>query len=154
MPDEAYRNDILGNLVLKLKLDTNQHVTDANINGNLIPAYFEEEGFAFLYLPPLERKKFRLQYCTGAAIMPLHVYNDGTFNVYGLSKTDSQILITMKMYGRQTVKIRCRKPEKVISVNDGLVLESYTFLPDQGMLHIVLHGTNMQGNRGVLKLQY
>jgi hypothetical protein len=154
MPDDAYRNDILGNLVLKLKLETNQHITDSNINGNLIPAYFEEEGFAFLYLPPLEKKKFRLQYCTGAAIMPLHVYNDGTFNVYGLSKTDSQILITLKMYGRQTVKVRCSKPETVISADNGLVVESYTFIPDQGMLHIVLHGTNMQGNRGVLKLQY
>jgi hypothetical protein len=154
MPDDAYRNDILGNLVLKLKLDTNQHVTDATINGNLIPAYFEEEGFAFLYLPPLEKKKFRLQYRTGTALMPLHVYNDGTYNVYGLTKTDNQILITLKMYGRQTVKIRCSKPELVISVNDGLVVESFTFIPEQGMLQILVKGTNMQGNRGIIKLQF
>ena len=154
MPDDAYRNDILGNLVLKLKLDTNQHVTDATINGNLIPAYFEEEGFAFLYLPPLEKKKFRLQYRTGTALMPLHVYNDGTYNVYGLTKTDNQILITLKMYGRQTVKIRCSKPEMVISVNDGLVVESFTFIPEQGMLQILVKGTNMQGNRGIIKLQF
>lgn len=86
--------------------------------------------------------------------MPLHVYNDGTFNVYGLSKMDNQILITLKMYGRQTVKIRCSKPEMAISTDNGLVVESYTFIPDQGMLHIILQGTNMQGNRGVIKLQY
>lgn len=154
MPDDAYRNDILGNLVLKLKLDTNQHVTDATINGNLIPAYFEEEGFAFLYLPPLEKKKYKLHYRTGTALMPLHVYNDGTYNVYGLIKTDNQILITLKMYGRQTVKIRCSKPEMVISVKDGLVVESFTFIPEQGMLQIIVKGTNMQGNRGIIKLQY
>jgi hypothetical protein len=154
MPDDAYRNDILGNLVLKLKLDTSHHVTDATINGNLIPAYFEEEGFAFLYLPPLGKKKYKLQYRTGTTLMPLHVYNDGTYNVYGLSKTESQILITLKMYGRQTVKIRCCKPEKVISANDGLVLESYTFLPDQGMLHIMINATNMQGTLGEIKLMY
>jgi hypothetical protein len=130
------------------------HVTDANINGNLIPAYFEEEGFAFLYLPPLEKKKYKLQYRTGTTLMPLHVYNDGTYNVYGLSKTESQITITLKMYGRQTVKIRCSKPEKVISAKDGLVLESYTFFPDEGMLHITINATNMQGTGGEIKLMY
>jgi hypothetical protein len=58
------------------------------------------------------------------------------------------------MYGRQTVKIRCSKPEKVISANDGLVLESYSFLPDQGMLHIIINATNMQGTLGEIKLMY
>jgi len=154
MPDDAFRNDILGNMVLKLKVDTDQHVSDATINGNLIPAYFEEEGFAFIYLPPLEKKKYRLQYRTGITLMPLHVFNDGTYNVYGLTKTDNQILITLKMYGRQSVKIRCSKPEKVISANDGLIVESYSFLPDKGILQIMVHGINMQGSRGVIKLQY
>lgn len=154
MPDNAYRNDILGNMVLKLKLNIGQHVTDAAINGNLISSYFEDEGFAFLYLPPLEKKKYRLQYRTGAGSMPVYVFNDGTFNVYKLCKTDKQILITLKMYGRQTVKIKCNKPEKVISADKGLIVESYSFLSEQDMLQIILHGTDMQGSRGIIILQY
>jgi len=154
MPDDAYQHNLLGNLVLKLKLEPNQHVSETSINGNLIPAYFEEEGFAFLYLPPLERKKYRLHYQTGTGLMPVHVFNDGTYNVYGLSKTDSQILVTLRMYGRQTVKMRCSKPEKVVSVTDGLVVESFVYLPGEGMVQIVVKATNMQGTRGEIKLLY
>jgi len=154
MPDDAYRNDILGNLVLKLKLETDQHVTNASIDGYLIPAYFEEEGFAFLYLPPLDKRKYRLEYLVGAAFMPFNVYNDGTYNVYGVSKEDSQILISLKMYGRQPVRIRCINPENVVSVSDDLKVESHKYLHDQGMLQIILRATDIQGSRGVIKLQY
>jgi hypothetical protein len=154
MPDEAFRNEILGNLVLKLKLETHQHVTEATINGNLIPAYFEEEGYAFLYLPPLGKKRYRLEYRIGADLMPLHVYNDGTYNVYELRRKDRQIFITLKMYGSQTVKIKCLEPRNVISATKGLVLESYKFLAGKGMLYIKLKGSNMQGTRGVIQLQY
>jgi hypothetical protein len=86
--------------------------------------------------------------------MPIHVLNDGTYNVYKVNKTDNQILITLKMYGRQTVKIKCDKPKKVISSDDGLIVESYLFLPDQGFLEIIVLGINMQGSRGVIKLLY
>ena len=154
MPDDAYQNDIVGNLVLKLKLYPDQHVTYATINQDMIPAYFEEEGFAFLYLPPLKKEKYRLQYRTGPDWLSLYVYNDGTYNVYRLSKTDDKIFINLKMYGRQTVNIRCSKPEKVVSDTEELVVESYTFHPDQGMLKIVLQASNMQGTYGVIKLHF
>ena len=154
MPDDAYRNSLLGNLVLKLKLDPDQHVSEATLNGDIIPAYFEEAGFAFIYLPPLQKKNYRLNYRTGNGFMPVHVFNDGTYNVYGLSKTDNQILVTLKMYGRQTVKMRCGKPENVVSITSGLVVESFIYLPDEGMLQIIIKASNMQGTPGEIKLLY
>jgi len=154
MPDDAYRNDLLGSMVLKLKLGPNQHVSETSINGDLIPAYFEEKGFAFLYLPQLERKLYKLHYSTGTGLMPVYIFNDGTYNVYRLNKTDSEIQVTLKMYGRQTVKIRCNKPEKVISVSDGLIVDSFAYLPDKEMVHIIIKATNMQGTRGEIKILY
>ena len=154
MPEHAYRNNLLGNMVLKLKLNPDQHVSEATINGNLIPAYFEEEGFAFLYLPPLHRKKYQLQYCTGNGFMPLHVFNDGTYNVYGLTRSDDHTLVTLKMYGRQTVKIQCNKPEGVVSQTDGLVVENFDYLADTSRLLITVKAANMQGTSGEIRLQY
>ncbi len=152
MPDEAYRNEMLGNMVLKLALNANQHISEASVNGDLIPAYFEEAGFAFLYLPRLEKKKYTLHYRTGSGILPLHVFNDGTFNVYSLSQINGQILINLKMYGRQTVKIRCNQPEKVVSLSGGLTVECFVYFPEDKMLHVTISAINMQGTRGEIQL--
>lgn len=154
MPDDSYRNDLLGNMVLKLKLDSDQHVSNAAINGEIIPSYYEEEGFAFLYLPQLEKKKYRLEYCTGNTFIPVHVYNNGTYNVYGLENSNDQIRITLKMYGNQTVRVKCNKPQNILSISRGLIVNSCDFLPEDGILEINAKGTNMQGERGVIILQY
>jgi hypothetical protein len=154
MPDDAYQYDSIGNLVLKLKLDKSQHITEAAINGNLVPAYFEEEGFAFLYLPPLKKEKYILQYHTGSELMPLYVFNDGTYNVYELSRSVNQIRITLKMYGIQTVKVQCNNPVNVVSGTKGFNVERFGYLSDKGMLQITVQGTNMQGTCGVIKIQY
>jgi hypothetical protein len=154
MPDDAYQYDSIGNLVLKLKLDKSQHITEAAINGNLVPAYFEEEGFAFLYLPPLKKEKYILQYHTGSELMPLYVFNDGTYNVYELSRSVNQIRITLKMYGIQTVKVQCNNPVNVVSGTKGFTVERFGYLSDEGMLQITVQGTNMQGTCGVIKIQY
>jgi len=154
MPNEVYQNNILGNMVLKLKLEANQHLTKAFIDGEQIASYFEDAGYAFIYLPPLKKKKYRLRYLTGSALMPFYVFNDGTYNVYGLKTTVNQILIDIKMYGSQTIKIRCLKPQLIISDSDGLMIERFTFLSREKMLKIDLKAKNMQGTRGIIILQY
>jgi hypothetical protein len=154
MPEEAYTNNILGNLVLKLKLDAGKHVSAAGLDGNLIPAYFEAEGFAFLYLPQLKRKKYRLLYTTGDQHIPLHIYNDGTYNVYELNSTGKQIRLSLKMYGRQTVKIICDKPEKINSQTRGLIIENFSYHRDTRALHLEIRATDIQGTRGEIQLFY
>jgi hypothetical protein len=58
------------------------------------------------------------------------------------------------MYGKQVVRVRCSKPAQVISDSPGLTVESYAYLPGEGMLEIAVKGSDMQGSRGIITLQY
>ena len=154
MPEEVYANDTLGNMVLKIKLDTEKHISIALLNNDLIPAYFEEEGFGFIYLPILEKQKYTLKYTIGTEVMPLHVFNDGTFNVYSLKKQGNIVTVLLKMYGTQAIKIKCSKPEEVVSLTNGLTIENYKYESATGMLNIVTNAINMQGTKGEIKILY
>ena len=154
MPAEAYRNDLLGNMVLKIKLNTDQHISTAGINGNLIPAYFESEGFAFLYLPQLAQQKYILQYTISSIEMPLHIFNDGTYNVYSLSKEVNTICIELKMYGTQSVKIKCGNPKAVISLTNGLMINSFKYNETDAVFMLDISAADIQGTRGKIELKY
>ena len=154
MPAEVYKNDLLGNMVLKIKLNKNQHIATATLNGNLIPASFESEGFAFLYLPPLAQQKYTLQYSVAATEMPLYIFNDGTYNVYSLSNEGSSILIEMKMYGSQSVKIKCIHPQAVISLTKGLFINEFSYDILNGELNITIAAADIQGTRGIIEIKY
>jgi len=154
MPDDAYKKDMLGNLVFKIKLSQNCCVSKATINDNLIPAYFEDEGYAFLYLPQLKKQKYELRYTIGNTEMPLHIFNDGTYNVYNLSQTGNSILMDVKMYGRQFIKVRCSKPDQVHSLTKGLIINSYNYGDVDGVLLLEVEASNIQGTRGEIELKY
>jgi hypothetical protein len=154
MPTEAYKNDLLGNMVFKIKLDKDQHIAAANINGNLIPSYFESEGFAFLYLPTLAQQKYTLQYSIAANEMPLYIFNDGTYNVYSLSKEGDSILIDMKMYGSQLVKIKCINPQAVISHTKGLSVIGFSYNSLDGLLNVTIAAADIQGTKGIIEIKY
>jgi hypothetical protein len=152
MPEEAYRFNLLGNLVLKLKLADGQHVNSSSLDNELIPAYFEDQGYAFLYLPSLHQQKYTLVYSIGRAKMPLHVFHDGTYNVYSLNRNQNEITITLKMYGQQTVRINCSKPANVISVTHGLKIERHRYEDITSLLYIEIAAANMQGTRGTIRI--
>jgi hypothetical protein len=154
MPDEAYRNDKLGNMVLKVMLNPNKHVSFATINDALLPAYFEDEGFGFLYLPRLESKKYVLKYGMGSEMLPLTVYNDGTYNVYDISQKEKEININVKVYGAQTVKVRCVKPQNVVSDHKALIVESFFYEEQKSMLNIAVKAKDIQGKGGNIILLY
>ena len=154
MPNEAYRNNKLGNMVLKVKLDPNQHVSFATINDELLPAYFEDQGFGFLYSPRLENKKYVLKFSIGNEMLPLTVYNDGTYNVYNLSQKEKEININVKVYGTQTIKVRCEKPQKVVSDNKSLIIESSFYEEQKSMLNIAVKAKDIQGETGNITLMY
>jgi len=152
MPAEAYARDILGNMVLKIELQPGEHVSSAVLNGEVIPAYYEEQGRAFIYLPQLAPQQYRFQYTLGAQPMPLHVFNDGTYNVYAIRMQEAELTIDLKMYGAQTVKIKCAAPERIQSTNKALSVKDFDH--DGTYLRVTLHAADMQGSRGELKLQY
>lgn len=154
MPDEAYANSKLGNMVLKVQLDPNQHVSFAEINDEVLPAYFEDQGFGFLYLPRLGKKKYVLKFSIGNEMLPLSVYNDGTYNIYNISRQEKEIIIDVKVYGAQIVKVRCEKPQEVVSDNKNLLIESSIYEEQNGMLNIAVKAKDIQGETGNITLMY
>jgi hypothetical protein len=154
MPDEAYRDEKLGNMVLKVELKLNQHVSSATINNEIVPGYFEDQGFGFLYLPRLERKKYALKYTVGERLMPLVVYNDGTYNVYRISYQQNETSIHVKIYGSQVVKVRCENPQQVVVDSKVLTLGKTNYDEQTKTLYIALKATNFQGSIGNIILRH
>jgi hypothetical protein len=152
MPDEAYQHDILGTMVLKVKLGENEHIAAAELDGEGIPAYFEDEGWGFLYLPRLEKKEYRLKYRIGKNTMPLYVIHEGTSNIYGLRQQEGSIIVDLKVYGTQTIKIKCGKPRQVISATAGVQVEGYQYDDEQTILKVVLKASDFQGKRGEIRV--
>jgi hypothetical protein len=154
MPPEAYKFDILGPMVLKIRLAPDEHVASATINGKIVPAYFEDEGYGFLYLPRLEREKYDLQYTLGKTAMPLHVFLDGTYNIYELTVSKQSVVAEVKVYGTQVIRVRCTKPSQVLSSIPSLSIIGWNYDEDRNELKIEVKGADMQGSRGNVQVQF
>jgi hypothetical protein len=154
MPDDAYRYDILGNMVLKVKLDKGRHIAAATLGNNSVPSFFEECGYGFFYLPMLQKERYVLVYEIGNEPIQNCVFNDGTYNVYALDVREQIISIDVKVYGRQNIRIRCLEPNSVHSNGKGLVIPHYHYNGSKGELNIYVHAADMQGSRGNISLRY
>lgn len=151
MPDEAYLHDCVGNLTLKIKLNDGQHVSNALLNGKPVGVYFEEEGFGFLSLPPLKKTNYTLAYSVGSAGLPTYVLNDGTYNIYDFVLMPEKTIIELKLYGHQTVKVKCEKPTAIISNDERLVITRQRYF-ESGFLEIDMHATDMQGVKATIEV--
>jgi hypothetical protein len=148
MPGEPYRSSMLGNMVLKLKLGAGQHVSKATLDGKLVPGYFEDEGFGFLYLPSLERKSYTLEYSLGAELLPTCILLDGTYNAYSLTLMQNGLTAEVKVYGTQTIRVRGKEVKIVFSEGKDLVVEQYSYDHSSGETRIRVRAKDMQGSRG------
>jgi hypothetical protein len=154
MPEEAYRLDMAGNLVLTVPLGRNQHISNAHLDGAPVAAYFEDGGYGYIYLPPLERKVYEFEYEIGSTPMKRYVNNTGTYNVYSFFDSGPEMRIDIKMYGLQDVEIRTTAPKSVVSLNEHLKIESQRYDADRGVLILSVNGRNIQGERGTITLNY
>jgi hypothetical protein len=154
MPNEAYYNDILGVMVLKIPLKNNEHVSIATLNGKPIPAYFEDFNWGYLYLPVLKQEKYELKYEIGSSMMPLFVLNTGTYNVYDFTKDKNKVTIDLEMYGNQTLTVKCDNPKTISTNNKNLIILSNSYDNSSKILSIELKGIDIQGERGLLTLSY
>ena len=149
---DAYDYDLLGNMVLAIRLNEGEHISWAELNGKPIAAYYEAEKFGYIYLPPLERKTYKLKYKTGNEKMNKFVNNTGTYNIYNVIHNNTSLEIDIKMYGEQTVEIRSSNPASVTSNNKSLEIKSFSYNND--MVYITVKGCNIQGERGKISLNY
>lgn len=152
MPSAVYENDLLGNMVLKVLLKSGEHVSKALVNCAPVPAYFEESGYGFIYLPPLEAKEYRFECELGDTWMPLFVNNTGTYNVYSTDFMKNQMVFRLKMYGEQKVKVKCGSPVSIGSDNPNLKVLSWDYDNQNRMLTMKINGRDMQGEAGDIKI--
>ena len=153
MPDQAYVNNLPGNMVLKVKIETGSHISSALLDSTTIASYFEDEGYAFMYLPPLQKKSYTLKYIISENVMPEYIFNSGTYNVYKTTISDTTYQFDIKMYGTQVVKIKTSNPKNITTSNPNLQIISNTYDSENGMLLLELKGRNMQGERGIISLE-
>jgi hypothetical protein len=153
MPADAYARDLLGNLVLAVELPEGLHVTAANLDGEPIPAYLEQDGFGYIYLPPLAKRAYQFEYSIGPEHLEPVVRISGTYNVYSLRADDDRLQLDLEMYGTQVVEIVSDTPaQSVRSLEEHLRVIDYGYDPDARLIRIKLHGRDMQGERGVIEI--
>lgn len=154
MPNEAYQNNILGVIVLKVELKKGEHISEAFLNGKQIPAYFEEEGYGFMYLPILKQQKYTLEYKIGKKLMSPCVYNNGTYNIYSLTTNKTKTELKIKLYGTQNLIISTKKVKKIESENKNIKILSKNYDEQKQLLTLKVSALDIQGEKGVIKLLY
>ncbi|MBE0649503.1 MAG: hypothetical protein IH595_01560 [Bacteroidales bacterium] len=155
MPDTAYRKDFLAGMVLKVALAKGQHISAASIDNKEIASYFEDEGFGFLYLPVLERKKYTLKYSVGTSTMPHYVYNDGTYNIYSFTCNKDVAALVIRLYGTQVIKIvGISSPQKIDITNPKVTLLDKNYNEDSKTLFINLKAHDIVGETTTIGLIY
>lgn len=154
MNDDAYKYNLLANMVLAVKLEAGEHVSSASVNNKPIAAYYEAEGYGYIYLPPLLKDKYTVEYTIGNQRMSQYVYNSGTYNVYNVADSGSSLEIDLKMYGEQVVEVYTSKPTSVISSNEYLQVKAFTYDEEENIAYLTVKGRNIQGERGTISLKF
>lgn len=155
MPNIVYERDMLGNMVITVPLNENEHISEMTINGQPVAAYFEDEGYGFIYLPPLEQMEYILRYTKGKSIPEGIIWNDGTYNVYTIKESRNRTEIYLEMYGTQTVKLLNSRPVKAVrSDNPRLTVVSFDYDRVDGMMQIEVSGHDFQGEDGTIVVEY
>lgn len=152
MPDEVYDNSLLGNMVLSIPLNDGQHISDARINGEPVAAIFEEAGFGFIYLPPLQQEIYEMTWETGNNPMSYSINNTGTYNVYSTGEENGQKTFKIRMYGTQDVRFRVPDNYLVESNHARLKVLEQRYDTENGELVVTMNGHDIQGETGVVRL--
>jgi len=155
MPKEVYTNNLLGNMVLAVALEAEQHVCSATLDSQPIAAYYEAGGFGFLYLPKLDRDRYELRYSLGKERIRPSINLTGTYNVYAWEPGKKQSAIDLQMYGTQEVEIYTdRSPAEITSQNPHLVVRDYRYSDDKQVLSMTIAGRDIQGERGTIIIKH
>lgn len=156
MPDVVYENDLLGNMVVKVPLQKGEHLQRARVNGQPVAAYYEDQGYGYIYLPPLNQEKYRLQVVKGPQVEMPHIYNDGTYNVYQFQHQKDRAKFKLRMYGRQDVRLRglsMDTPVSVTSAEEGIKILDHQYHPGKKELVITMEAHDIQGETGWIQVK-
>ncbi len=152
MPDEIYENSLLGLLTLKTKLEKDEHISYAEIDGKQIPSYYEDSGFGFLFIPKLEKKKYSVKIIIGKQIPENIVINNGTSNIYSIEKVNKNLIFELRTYGTQEIEIKTKNFKKISSLNKNIRVVKKRFDSESRSLFVTLSANDFQGETGKIKI--
>ena len=152
MPVDAYNYNLIGNLVLKIPLPVEQHVSEATIDGGQIAGYYEDSGYGYMILPILNKSIHILSFMLGSTYLPTYVLNDATYTVFSFNSTDDKVETELEMYGTQDVKIKGMpfEPRQILSNNPNVIIQSYDYDSESCILSICLTAIDVQGEKTTL----
>ncbi|NOY79203.1 MAG: T9SS type A sorting domain-containing protein [Calditrichaeota bacterium] len=152
MPDAAYRYQLLGNLVLKIKLQPNGHIQQATIDHDAeVVGYYEKEGFAYLFLSTLKQDVYHLTYTLGSQKPPIYIWNDGTYTVREFKTARNGVYINLEWYGQQDIKVKIPfHPDFVSLIGDSLTILHYSYDETQQEITVTLKNNSIVGRTGAL----
>jgi hypothetical protein len=147
IPNWAYNLDLVANLVLKLPLEPNVHVSSASFDGGNIACYYEDRDFGYIVLPEMDKSTHTLTYSTGASQMGNCVLNDGTYNVHEFGTRADMAKVSLEMYGTQDVKIKLDlfEPWEVQSTASSLMINALHWDDPNSILEVNVTAADVQG---------
>jgi len=153
MPQKIYDNNLLGNMILKVILPKGSHISEAKIDGDNIPGYYEDNGYGIIVLPKLNNKTYTLNYSIGNTYPNAFIWYDGTYNVYSFSTNSSSTTINIRLYGKQDIKIvGISKPENIVIDNKNILLNKHYYNFEDKTLTLTLTAHDIQGESGEIKV--
>jgi hypothetical protein len=155
MPAEPYTYKLLGNMVLKIKLEPNQHISHALIDGKPVCSYFEDQGFGFIYLPMLTQKIYNLEYKIGDQNLTSFIFNKGTYNVYNFEPGKKQAQAEIRLYGTAEMDIYgVPNPKNIKLSNHQIMLVNSQYNESEKHLTLTIKAHNIQGETGIITFEY
>jgi hypothetical protein len=153
MPSSIYRGLFPGNMVLKVALNKGEHISKATLDGKTIPAYYEDQGYGFIYLPQLLRKRYTLTYTIGKDLIKETIWHDNTSNILEITVEEGQVKIDIILYGKQSIRyISDIEPKHITSNNPGIRINEWSI--QDNMLSIEAEAHDMQGEIGSIRIVY
>ncbi len=155
MPMDDQHQTVAQNLVLKIPIDRtkNEHFQQISLDGKAIPAYFEFDDYAYLFLPKLSNQKYTLDYTIGKQLPQDIVWHDSTCNINTIDFPKDQIRINGIFYGEQSIQFLTKKEIHSVNSNNPL-LEILSWKKTSNGIDISFSAKDMQGVKADLLLGF
>lgn len=148
MPKWAYDLDLISSLVLKQPLKNGEHCI-AEINGGPVAGYWEDRGFAYIQIPPLDKGSHTITYSVGTENLSSYADQSGTYNLTGFTSDSKNAAIEVEMYGTQVIRVKLLfEPQSVISNNPFLQIITWDY--QKPFAKATISGLDMQGEKGTI----
>ena len=157
MLDEAYSENMLTPIIMKVELDEKQ-IYDLKIdNGGKLLGYYEDDfnhGYLIIgdpenHMGRLSKKRYNISYKLGNhADLGDHIdMEKSTYTLYSFTQNAGDSVISLEMYGTQEVRVKlAAEPSVVWSNNPNLTILDWNY--EYGVLRINVKGKNIQGETG------